>query len=209
MKFLIREWNSEKDYDSFTKLSFETLVSIKGIPPGTSREEFYDWAKEWVDDFIGQLELNKIFIAENENEIYAGHIWLSLEEELLPWEYEKYFWIQNITVTNRFRNQGLGIRLMNYAENWIKTQRGKNIGLHVNIESEAAISLYRKLNYTEYRTQFIKNLNLSPKKNDSQKEDFQNIFIKKIETKNKLNSLKSVLFNSFRLKIRDPIQDGK
>lgn len=209
MKFLIRECNSEKDYESFTKLSFETLVSIKGVPPGTSREEFYDWAKEWVDEFIGQLELNKIFIAENENENYAGHIWLSLEEELLPWEYEKYFWIQNITVTNRFRNQGLGIKLMKYAENWIKTQRGKNIGLHVNIESEVAISLYRRLNYTDYRTQFIKNLNLSPKKNNSEKENSKNIRIKKIETKNELHSLKNVLFNSFKLRVRNPIQDGK
>jgi ribosomal protein S18 acetylase RimI-like enzyme len=209
MNFLIRECNSEKDYDSFAKLSFETLVSIKGVPPGTSREEFYDWAKEWVDDFIGHLELNKIFIAENVNGNYTGHIWLSLEEELLPWEYKKYFWIQNVSVVNRFRNQGLGTKLMKYAENWIKTHRGKSIGLHVNIESEVAIHLYRKLKFTEYRTQFIKNLNLSPNKNDAEKKSSGDIRIKKIETKNELLSLENVLFKSFKLKVRNPIQDDK
>jgi len=208
MNFLIKECSTENDYESFAKLSFDTLVSIRGLPPETSREEFYEWAKGWLKDFIDQLELNKIFIAIDDHGDYAGHIWLSLEEDLLPWEFEKYFWIQNITVEKRFRNQGLGKKLMNYAEKLITSQKGKNIGLHVNIESQAAISLYRKLKYTEYKTQFIKNIKLAFQHSFSERQPSRNVYVKRIEKIDELDSLRTIIFNSFKIKLRSEAQNN-
>jgi ribosomal protein S18 acetylase RimI-like enzyme len=209
MEFLIREYDREKDYESFMKTSFETLISVKGTPPGTSREEFYDWAKNWADGYITELDLNTIFITESQNGDYCGHIWFSLEDDLKPWEFEKYFWIQNITINKDFRNRGLGTKLMKHAEDWIKMKKFQNIALHVNIESKDAISLYRTLNYTEYRTQLIKCLNLSSSKGLSTKENYRNKYIRKIETLDELGSLRDVIFESFKLKLRNQAHEKK
>ncbi|TFG24659.1 MAG: GNAT family N-acetyltransferase [Promethearchaeota archaeon] len=198
MSFLIREFDNAKDFENFAKLSFETLVSIKGTPPGMSYQEFFEWAKEWVLDYIEDLELNKIFVAENDDGNYLGHIWLSLQDELKPWEFEEYFWIQNITIDNKFRNQGIGTKLMNHAENWIKRQEVINIGLHVNSESRDAFLLYKTLGYSEYRTQFINKIN--PAHKGDNVNEIHNI--KNITLNEGLNSLKDMIFKSFEVKMR-------
>lgn len=203
MDFLIKQYDKEKDSENFLKLSFETLVSIKGTPPGTSRKEFYELAKDWVEGYIEELELNTIFIAEDEHENYAGHIWISLQDHLKPWEFEQYFWIQNISVQKNFRKQGLGTKLMKYAENWIKKQKGNNIGLHVNSESKDALRLYKKLDYTEYQSQFIKKLNNSSQKNTIKGKHSGSNNIIKISINEELDSIKNIIFKSFELKLRN------
>ena len=198
MSFIIREYVKEKDFENFAKLSFETLESIKGTPPGMSYQEFFEWAKDWVADYIKELELNKIFVAENDDGIYLGHVWLSLEDERKPWEFEGYFWIQNITIDSKFRNQGIGTKLMNHAEDWIKMQNGTNIALHVNSESKVAFLLYKMLGYCEYRTQFINRITLDPKIDNL--EEIHNI--KNINLSQGLTSLRDIFFKSFELKMR-------
>jgi ribosomal protein S18 acetylase RimI-like enzyme len=199
MDFLIREFDKSKDSDNFLRLSFETLVSIKGTPPGTSHQEFFEWAKVWVQDYIEELELNKIFVAEDNLGNYIGHIWLSLQDEMKPWEVEKYFWIQNITVEKEFRRQGIGTALMSHAENYIKTLKGNNLGLHVNSESQDALRLYKTLGYSVYMMQFFKKLRPSHEVNVSNAE----YKIEEMIFDQGLISLKDLIFKSFELKLRN------
>ena len=161
MTITVSKYNEENDSEHFNELSFDTLVSMKGIPPGMTRSEFYEQMVPLVNEYMNILEHNCILIAKDENSVYKGHIWFSLSEELEPWEFSRYYWLHNITIQAKFRHSGIGTYLMQHLEEVIRNQNSakKKIGLHVNAENSTALKLYDKMNYSTYKTQlFYKNL---------------------------------------------------
>jgi len=161
MSIKIRNINSDIDNEIFFQLSFETLISMKGLPPSMSRTQYFDLLKPMVQDYINHLENNQIFIAENEQIGYMGHVWISLKDELEPWEKYPYFWLHNITIKPEYRTMGIGTKLMEYAEQWVAKQNWEinKIGLHVNAENDHALKLYEKFHYKTFKTQLYKNVN--------------------------------------------------
>ncbi len=157
MNVNIRNFNEKKDAENFYWNSFETLISMKGIPPGLTQTEYYNLLIPEFKAYINALEENHIFVAEGENSQYLGHIWLSLTEELDPWEMNHYFWLHNITIPRNYRNLGIGSQMMHFLERYIMQHNVgmKKIGLHVNAENENALKLYQKMQYSTYKTQIF------------------------------------------------------
>jgi GNAT superfamily N-acetyltransferase len=157
MTITIHEFDKETDSEYFNKLSFETLVSMKGIPPGMTRSEFYNEMVPMVNEYMKILDQNCIKVAKSENSEYRGHIWFSLTEELEPWHFSPYYWLQNITILQNFRHSGIGTFLMQYLEKVIQNKNStiKKIGLHVDAENLPALRLYDKMGYSTYKTQLF------------------------------------------------------
>ncbi len=203
MGFNIREFDKNKDSDNFYKHSFETLVAIKGQPPDMNREEYYEMMVQIVQDYMDQLEKNQIFIAEDENGIYLGHIWISVKDELEIWEYKPYFWLQNVTIVDGFRRQGIATKLMAYVEDWIKNQGYNQIGLHVDGKNDNAINLYKKFQYSVFNTQFFKKINFNDLINDSELKIIQ------CESDGDFLKVQNFIFSDLRKRVNSSIENSE
>ncbi len=164
MEILVRKFNKTTDTNDFNENSFETLITMKGIPPGMSRNEFFFQLMPMIDEYMIQLKQNNIFIAENKQSQYLGHIWFSLTEELNPWEFDDYFWLHNITIHPNFRNMGIGSHLMQFLEQFVQNQHEIQhiIGLHVDAKNLNALKLYQKLDYSTIITQLSYSIGNNP-----------------------------------------------
>ncbi|MBD3404647.1 MAG: GNAT family N-acetyltransferase [Candidatus Lokiarchaeota archaeon] len=144
----------ESDWEHFVSLEFETMKTLSDThykklveenPGKTESELIQVYGKSLKEDFDFTSPDCRIFVAKND-ESYAGHVWIAYRNSEDPWDFECPVWIYDITIHPDFRRQGLGKRLMEQAELWTK-ERGRNIGLFVHYQNEAAISLYKTTGY--------------------------------------------------------------
>jgi hypothetical protein len=91
---------------------------------------------------------------------------------------------------------------MKFAENWVKEKNEKELGLHVNIESEDALKLYEDLNYEIYKTQFIKKIDNSSLSLGSKGYERKNLRFKQVSNADDLDSIKNLVYKAFNKKLR-------
>ncbi|MBC8332934.1 MAG: GNAT family N-acetyltransferase [Anaerolineae bacterium] len=92
---------------------------------------------------------NQVFIARIEDQ-NVGYIWVGQVRRVFTGEMQAH--ILNLFVTNEFRGQGVGARLLKRAEAWAREHHLTRIGLSVAAHNSIAIGLYEKLGY-EIETQ--------------------------------------------------------
>ena len=68
---------------------------------------------------------------------------VKIDSETLPDEW----YIDTVVVDSRYRGQGIGTELLNYAEQLVKSFGGGKLSLNVETKKSAAISLYNRLSF--------------------------------------------------------------
>jgi ribosomal protein S18 acetylase RimI-like enzyme len=69
-----------------------------------------------------------------------------------------YACIENITVIKEHRRKGIGEALINYAQQWAKTNKAVSIELTVWEFNKGARDFYQKLGYQTSRRRMVKDL---------------------------------------------------
>lgn len=130
----------KKDSDRINELFIEMLQTIyhtdqvNGYGEG-DLDRFFDGRDEWVS------------IAIDEGKIVA---FLSIE---VHHEEEEYVYLDDLSVTKQYRNQGIGTTLIRNAEKYAKDIRIHEICFHVEKSNTAAFRLYQRLGYEIYEDQ--------------------------------------------------------
>ncbi len=88
---------------------------------------------------------NRAFIAKHNNSGRAGFVWVAETPHQFTGQPQGF--ILDIYVTERYRNRGLGNRLMHIAEEWAKGRNLKRIELSTSVDNKPARRLYEKLDY--------------------------------------------------------------
>lgn len=130
----------KKDSDRINELFIEMLQTIyhtdqvNGYGEG-DLDRFFDGRDEWVS------------IAIDEGKIVA---FLSIE---VHHEEEEYVYLDDLSVTEQYRNQGIGTTLIRNAEKYAKDINIHEICFHVEKSNTAAFRLYQRLGYEIYEDQ--------------------------------------------------------
>lgn len=123
------------DFDRLNELFIEMLQTIyhteqvDGYAEG-DMDRFFDGRDEWVCTAID----HGIIIA-----------FLSIE---VHHEEEEYIYLDDLSVTSTYRNNGIGTSLIRRAEEYAKEMSIPAIYLHVESSNDGAFRLYRRLGYT-------------------------------------------------------------
>lgn len=130
----------KKDSDRINELFIEMLQTIyhtdqvNGYGEG-DLDRFFDGRDEWVS------------IAIDEGQIIA---FLSIE---VHHEEEEYVYLDDLSVTEQYRNQGIGTTLIRNAEKYAKDIHIQEICFHVEKSNTEAFRLYQRLGYEIYEDQ--------------------------------------------------------
>jgi ribosomal protein S18 acetylase RimI-like enzyme len=155
VNFFVRESQNREDMNYFFRLSFETTKRLRKFiydemvnnNPDASDEELFELHKKEAENYFDFSDPNaRIFIAEREDGIRCGYLWMGLRNSKDDWDLELPQWIYDVVVTSEFQGKGLGKKLMQKAEEFARDSK-VNIGLFVHSDNEPAIALYYKMGY--------------------------------------------------------------
>jgi len=130
----------KKDAHRINELFIEMLQSIyntnqvNGYSEG-DLDRFFDGRDEWIS------------IVKAEEKIIA---FLSIE---VHHEEEEYIYLDDLSVTKQYRNNGIGTKLIHNAEAYANEINMHTVCLHVEKSNEAAFRLYERLGYKPYEEQ--------------------------------------------------------
>ena len=96
----------------------------------------------YLDKFFAGNE-DLIYVAEHEGAVAA---FLSVE----VYRAEDYIYLDDFSVTEKYRGRGVGTRLLKMAEDYARKIGVTRISLHVNKTNEKAHGLYKRLGYGLY-----------------------------------------------------------
>lgn len=99
----------------------------------------------YLDKFFSESE-DIIYVAELEKEVVA---FLSVE----VYREDGYVYLDDLSVTAKYRDNGIGTKLIGLAEEYCKTAGIRAIVFHVEKTNERAHQLYRKLGYQDNEDQ--------------------------------------------------------
>jgi len=126
----------------------------RGVPPERVRE----YRREDLQTLAEAVEMEhaRIFVAEQAG-VLLGHV-VVVAGHRDSSTGEGQGWIFDLSIQRDHWGHGLGKRLMEHAEAFIR-ERGLNaIGLGVTISNQRALRFYRELGYQEERIQMVKKL---------------------------------------------------
>lgn len=125
------------DADRINELFIEMLNTICSVNDAQGYEQGY------LDKFFADRD-DWICVAENEKEVVA---FLSVE----VYKDEDYIYLDDFSVTEKCRNQGIGARLIAIAEEYAKDQAIANVTLHVEKSNQDAYRFYLRHGYRDHR----------------------------------------------------------
>lgn len=135
----------------------------------TLRKAHADDKKRIEELFIAMLEsiyteaqngyetgyLNKFFTGRDDwicvaecNDTIIGYIAIEVHNE--P---EKFVYLDDISVSEAFRSQGIGSALIKKAESYAAEKNAAYIALHVEVSNTSALKLYERLGYSVRRNE--------------------------------------------------------
>jgi ribosomal protein S18 acetylase RimI-like enzyme len=112
----------------------------KRLTPGEIRE-----ALDETHTLLMQRPGNRIIVAENEQGQRVGLLWFGISRNLVTGEEEA--WVYNVSVVSEHQGQGIGLRLMQHAEELARGEGFRTLGLMVSSHNDRARALYEKLSY--------------------------------------------------------------
>ena len=125
------------DEQKIRELFVEMLTTIYR----TEDAEGYEYG--YLDKFWAGQE-DRIYVAED-REVVA---FLSVEVHHEP---VKYIYLDDFSVTEAYRNQGIGSELIRTAESYARENRITAVLLHVHKTNESAMRFYERSGYSIYR----------------------------------------------------------
>ena len=138
MSFLFRKAECS-DSEKIAELFEEMLRTIYHTNDVEGYEDGY------LDKFFSEGN-DLIYVAEQEKEVVA---FLSVE----VYGEDGYIYLDDLSVTAKCRNKGLGTKLICMAEDYSESLGMKAIVFHVEKTNERAHQLYRKLGYSDNEVQ--------------------------------------------------------
>ena len=155
MKFQIRRADTDEDWDFFFKLGFEMLKVLRKFiydplvknNPDASDEEIAKLHRKETEEYFdfGHPDA-RVFIAETEEGVPCGYLWMGMRNSKDVWDVEIPQWIYDIVADPAFRGHGLGRKLMRQGEDFTR-ELNLNLGLFVHADNTPAIALYEKMDY--------------------------------------------------------------
>lgn len=148
-----------------TKDDFEALKEIKLL----SKQEELKYSEsirpidENKEDYFRYLKkdlkyINRgLFIAEDDGKI-VGMILAQYYDPLPISKYKRKGYISNLFIMQDYRGKGLGVKLIETAEGWLKRNKTEHITLEIHKDNKAALSLYRKVGYKDYTVKLEKGI---------------------------------------------------
>ena len=98
-------------------------------------------------EFIKMISNNYIFAAYINNKV-VGYIMLSSREgKSNGYRYRKQLCIDAMGVDEKFRNKGIGFKLLEFVKKYAKDNEYTDLRLTVNEENENAVHLYEKVGF--------------------------------------------------------------
>jgi len=155
----------------FEKISSADLATIcdwhrehvKVNFPDSKYKRALFYAKLWGNFQVMQLDDRwTILFKAMDKKRMVGFLWLKLERD----RFKDLFYcdLHYIQVSPEYRNKGIGIKLMEKAQEWAKKQKCQEIRLGTNVHNKAAIGLYHKCGYKITRVLMEKKICLRKKK---------------------------------------------
>ncbi len=138
MKFVYRKAELS-DSKRIEELFIEMLRTIYNTNDVDGYENGY------LDKFFSESE-DLIYVAELEEEVVA---FLSIE----VYKDDGYVYLDDLSVTEKYRDKGIGTKLISLAEDYSKDIGVSAIVFHVEKTNENAHKLYRKLGYMDNEDQ--------------------------------------------------------
>ena len=132
MNFTLREAHNG-DKNRIEELFIAMLKSIY-----TDVQNGYETG--YLDKFFDGGD-DRIYIAECDNTV-IGYIAVEVHNE-----HEKFVYLDDISVSEAFRSQGIGSALIKKAESYAVEKNAAYIALHVENSNTSAIKLYERLGY--------------------------------------------------------------
>ena len=126
------------DEKRIRELFIEMLKTINHTDDEDGYEDGY------LDKFWNGGE-DRIYVAEDGSFVVA---FLSVEVHHEP---QEYIYLDDFSVAEAYRNQGIGTKLMNAAEAYAEELNIPAVLLHVEKKNEAAFRFYERLGYYIYR----------------------------------------------------------
>lgn len=117
MNFQIRRIQGNEDWDFFFKLSYETLKVLRKFMydplvkdnPDASDEEIAKLHRKETEEFFDFSKPDaRVFIAENDDRVRCGYLWMGIRNSKDVWDTESPQWIYDIVVDPKFQGSGLG-----------------------------------------------------------------------------------------------------
>jgi ribosomal protein S18 acetylase RimI-like enzyme len=153
------EYPSEEDWAWITEQHVETAWA--SLPPERQQRVSIQTVQDCIVAQIAELRekhgvTNQVFIARNSHGQSAGFVWVDQIRSGFTGFVQAY--ILDLFVTEMYRSQGLGRRLMAQAEDWAREHNLTSIGLSVAKHNIAALGLYEKLGYKTETLRLCKRL---------------------------------------------------
>lgn len=158
MNVSIRKATS-KDIDAIVDLAVEMVIFSESPLRMATHEEIRVFRRNDLD-VLKSFDKYKnigIFVAEDEAQNFLGHV-IVVSGDIETSTGEKQGWIFDLSIKKEFWNMGIGKKLMKYAEEFIREQGLKYLGLGVTTSNIRAVKFYESLGYYEERKRMIKRL---------------------------------------------------
>ncbi len=137
MGYKIRKAVSE-DEQRIRELFIEMLQTIYHT------EDVQDYEPGYLDKYWTDGE-DVIFVSEDNGVVAYLGVEVHREDE------EDFVYLDDLSVTEKYRSQGIGSALIHEAENYAKEKGVENILFHVEKSNTAAVGVYEKLGYKIFR----------------------------------------------------------
>jgi ribosomal protein S18 acetylase RimI-like enzyme len=144
------------------------IASVKAISIRTAWERFSEDYRRELDKEewsrrIGELfdlmvtqESHQVFVAEDEHQSFLGYVWVG--EGSNPMTGMKHGYIYDIFVTEEHRRKGVGMKLMEQAEDYCRETGYHEMLLMVAINNQSAEQLYSKQGFKADQMYMLKRL---------------------------------------------------
>ncbi|MCM1991888.1 GNAT family N-acetyltransferase [Oceanirhabdus seepicola] len=156
MELLIREGN-KNDIKEMDALMYEGDEHHRVNLPHKFRKS-HESREEFINSKLDDEESN-IFVCEYKGNIVGLIIARVMKTpDISIFKPRQFGWIENLIVQDSSRGLGIGKKLMDEAENWLKSRGIEEIELNVYDFNKAAIALYEKLGYIDLSKKMIKKI---------------------------------------------------
>ena len=125
------------DIPAIEELFKSMLMSVNGCA------ETYAYEKGYLDKFFSDRS-DIIYVSESKGSVIG---YISIEV------YPDHIYIDDLSVNERYRNSGIGTKLIALAEKYGAEKDIFSVMLHVEALNEKAFRLYNRLGYTVHSTE--------------------------------------------------------
>ena len=150
------------DWDTFLALDLETGLSTLRSAPKAEKDAFIArWAEilkttcMWTD--AGPtVDKSVLFVLEDDDQTYAGHLWLCEEDDTFSGA--PRLWVRTVAIVAKYRSRGWGRLLMERAVEEARLRKLATVGLSVAADNVVARKLYEEMGFEATRLNMLKRI---------------------------------------------------